>query len=152
MPGNPTTPGRPLARVLADDPLLAGWDRRRRDEAKVTTAVRGELPRPLAPHVTAWLPAPARLELVATTGAVAAALRLRLPAVRSALERKGWDFRDIRVRVQPGLPAAVPTKSVPRQWDSAQGAALGTLAETLPEGPLKAAVAGWLRRAGRQGR
>lgn len=148
MPAPPTT-GRPLARVLADDPLLAAWDRRRRDEAKATADVRAELPRPLAPHVAAWLPAPGQLELVVGTGAVAAALRLRLPAVRSALEREGWDFRDIRVRVQPGVPREITPKNVPRQWDSLQAPALSRLASSLPDGPLKAAVGRWLRRAGR---
>lgn len=149
MPEKPNTTGTPIARVLADDPILAGWQRRRRDEARLTEVLRGELPRPLAPHVAAWIPAPEQLELVATTGAVAAALRLRLPAVRSALEREGWNFRDIRVRVQPGAPRQAAVKPVIRQWDSAQAPALRALADQLPDGPLKSAVAGWLERARR---
>lgn len=149
MPGFPVIPGRPIARVLADDPVLADWIRRHRDEAKATRIARGALPRPLAPHVAAWLPAPDRLELCASTGTVAAALRLRLPAVRSAFEREGWDFREFRVRVQPA-PVAPPTgKVVSRQWDRSQTAALSALADGLSEGPLKAAVTGWLRRTGR---
>lgn len=145
-------PATPIARVLADDPLLAGWTRRLRDEAKVTGAVRGVLPRTLAPHVAAWLPAPGKVELVASTGTVASALRLRLPAVRAALEREGWDFRDIRLRVQPGADSLKPMNIVPRQWDSAQTPALAALADNLPDGPLKAAVAGWLARSGRLSR
>ena len=149
MPGKPPTPGTPLARVLADDPLLAAWDRRRRQEARVTQAVQRALPRPLAAHVAAQLPAPDRLDLVVATGTLAAALRLRLPAVRSALEREGLEFRDFRVRVQPGVVPEPAKKSVPRQWDRRQKPALDELAATLPDGPLKAAVAGWLRRSGR---
>lgn len=152
MPAGRASPGRPLARVLADDPILAAWNRRLRDEAKVTATVCSELPRALAPHVAAWLPEAGRIELVATTGAVAAALRLRLPAVRTALEREGWDFRDFRLRVQPGSTSRRTVNTVVRQWDRAQAPALAALADSLPEGPLKSAVAGWLKRSGRRGR
>jgi hypothetical protein len=141
--------GRSLARILDDDPQVAAWNRRRREEAAVTKAIGTVLPRPLAAHVAALLPTPDRLDLVASTGTVAAALRQRLPAVRRALGREGVDFREIRVRVQP-VPAAEPGRKVlPRQWDSAQLPALRHLAETLPPGPLAAAVRRWLRRAGR---
>jgi hypothetical protein len=102
--------------------------------------------------VAAWLPAPGKVELVTSTGAIAAALRLRLPAVRSALEREGWDSRDIRVRVQPAPASPDTAKTVPRQWDSAQTPALAALADSLPDGPLKAAIAGWLDRSGRRRR
>lgn len=141
--------GRPLARILDDDPQVAAWNRRRRDEAAVTRAIGSVLPRPLAAHVAALLPAPEHLDLVAPTGAVAAALRQRLPAVRVALEREGLDFREIRVRVQPGPAPEPPRKVLPRQRDSAQLPALGRLADGLPPGPLQAAVRRWLRRAGR---
>jgi len=149
MPGKPLPSGRPIARVLSDDPLLAAWNRRRRDEAEVTRAVHAALPRPLAAHVAALVPAPGRLELVVTTGTVAAALRQRLPAVQSALGREGMEFREVRVRVQPASVRHEERKLLPRQWDSSQRAALQGLAESLPAGPLKAAVAAWLRRSGR---
>ena len=149
MPGKALASGRPIARILDDDPLVAGWNRRRREEAAVTKAIGSVLPRPLAAHVAALLPTPDRLDLVAPTGAVAAALRQRLPAVQQALGREGLDFREIRVRVQPGLVPELPKKILPRQLDSAQFPALGRLAETLPAGPLQAAVRRWLRRAGR---
>ena len=135
--------------MLSDDPLLAAWNRRRRDEAEVTRAVHAALPRPLAAHVAALVPAPGRLELVVTTGTVAAALRQRLPAVQSALGREGMEFREVRVRVQPVAVRREERKILPRQWDKAQRTALETLADTLPEGPLKAAVSGWLRRSAR---
>lgn len=149
MPGKPLPPGRPLARVLADDPLLAAWNRRRRDETRVLRAVHAALPRPLATHVAALLPEPDRLDLVATTGTIAAALRHRLPAVRMALGREGMEFREVRVRVQPASVRQAERKVLPRQWDSAQKTALEGLAVSLPDGPLKAAVAGWLKRSGR---
>ena len=82
-------------------------------------------------------------------GAIAAALRQRLPAVRAALGREGIEFREVRVRVQPVAIRREERKILPRQWDKTQKAALETLADTLPEGPLKAAVSGWLRRSAR---
>jgi hypothetical protein len=149
MPDKALASGRPLARILDDDPQVAAWNRRRREEAKVAKAIGSVLPRPLAAHVAVLISAPDRLDLVAPTGTVAAALRQRLPAVREALGREGWDFREIRVRVQPVPGPAVSPKTVVRQRDSAQLPALGRLAETLPDGPLQAAVRRWLRRAGR---
>lgn len=149
MPKEALASGRPLARVLADDPQVAAWDRRRRDEAAVAKAIGTVLPRPLAAHVAALLPAPDRLDLVASTGTIAAALRQRLPAVRTALGHEGWDFRDIRVRVQPGVAPEPARKPLPRQWDSAQKPALAGLERDLPPGPLKTALARWLARAGR---
>jgi hypothetical protein len=95
------------------------------------------------------LPTPDRLDLVAPTGTVAAALRQRLPAVREALGREGVDFREIRVRVQPVPMPEEAKKTLPRQWDSAQAPALSRLAESLPAGPLQAAVRRFLRRAPR---
>ena len=141
--------GRSLARILDDDPLVADWNRRRREEAAVTRAIGTVLPRPLAAHVAALLPESDRLDLVAPTGTVAAALRQRLPAVRQALEHEGLDFREIRVRVQPGVVPEPPAKPLPRQRDNEQLPALGRLADTLPPGPLQSAVRRWLRRAGR---
>ena len=127
MPKEALASGRPLARVLADDPQVAAWDRRRRDEAAVAKAIGTVLPRPLAAHVAALLPAPDRLDLVAPTGTVAAALRQRLPAVQAALAREGMDFREVRVRVQPVLAPEPERKILPRQRDSAYLPALERL-------------------------
>ena len=112
-------------------------------------ALGGVLPRPLADSVSALLPAPDRLDLVAPTGTVAAALRQRLPTVRAALAREGMEFREVRVRVQPVPTREPPAKPVVRQRDSAQLPALERLAADLPPGPLRAAVKNWLRRSGR---
>ena len=149
MPGKALASGRSLARILDDDPLLVAWNRRRREEAAVMKAIAVVLPRPLAAHVAALLPAPDRLDLVAPTGTVAAALRQRLPAVQAALAREGMDFREVRVRVQPVLAPEPIRKSLPRQRDSAYLPALERLEANLPPGELRQAVRRVLRRAGR---
>ena len=149
MPGKALESGRSLARILDDDPLLVAWNRRRREEAAVMKAIAVVLPRPLAAHVAALLPAPDRLDLVAPTGTVAAALRQRLPAVQAALAREGMDFREVRVRVQPVLAPEPERKILPRQRDSAYLPALERLEANLPPGELRQAVRRVLRRAGR---
>jgi hypothetical protein len=149
MPGKALASGRSLARILDDDPLLVAWNRRRREEAAVMKAIAVVLPRPLAAHVAALLPAPDRLDLVAPTGTVAAALRQRLPAVQAALAREGMDFREVRVRVQPVLAPEPKRKIVPRQRDSAYIPALERLEASLGPGELRQAVRRVLRRAGR---
>ena len=87
------------------------------------------------------------LELAASAGAIAAALRQRAPDLRAALVQNGWDFTEIRVRVQVAGRTSPAQKIQKRQWDSANAAPLFDLAPTLPEGPLKAAIARWARRA-----
>lgn len=149
MPGKALASGRSLARILDDDPLLVAWNRRRREEAAVMKAIAVVLPRPLAAHVAALLPAPDRLDLVAPTGTVAAALRQRLPAVQAALAREGMDFREVRVRVQPVIAPEPERKILPRQRDSAYIPALERLEASLPPGELRQAVRRVLRRAGR---
>jgi len=149
MPGKALASGRSLARILDDDPLLVAWNRRRREEAAVMKAIAVVLPRPLAAHVAALLPAPDRLDLVAPTGTVAAALRQRLPAVQAALAREGMDFREVRVRVQPVLAPEPERKVLPRQRDNAYLPALERLEANLPPGELRQAVRRVLRRAGR---
>ena len=149
MPGKALASGRSLARILDDDPLLVAWNRRRREEAAVMKAIAVVLPRPLAAHVAALLPAPDRLDLVAPTGTVAAALRQRLPAVQAALAREGMDFREVRVRVQPVLAPEPERKVLPRQRDNAYLPALERLEANLPPGELREAVRRVLRRAGR---
>ena len=87
------------------------------------------------------------LELAASAGAIAATLRQRAPDLRAALARDGCDFTEIRVRVQVAGMTGSAQKPVPRQWDSARAAPLFELADGLADGPLKAALARWSRRA-----
>ncbi len=87
------------------------------------------------------------LEIAAGAGAIAATLRQRAPDLRAALARDGWDFTEIRIRVQVAGLAVTTGKPQPRQWDSRDAAPLFELADRLPDGPLKAALTRWSRRA-----
>jgi hypothetical protein len=138
---------RPLARVLEADPQLADWTARQRREATLTRLVRKHLPRPVAERVSVTALGPRVLELGAGGGAVAAAVRQRLPDLRAALAREGVDVAEIRVRVQvvttrPG-PGPVPRRTL----DSRAAAPLFDLADRLSSGPLKDALSRWSRRA-----
>jgi hypothetical protein len=143
----------PLARILAEDPALAAWVERQRLCDRVTAHVRGTLPRALAPLVRVASCEEGRVELAAQAGAVAAALRQRGPAILAALRREGWDFTEVRVRVQVGGARLAPGKSATNQRDASGARALFGLASALPEGPLRASLERWSRRArGRSGR
>ena len=139
---------RPLARVLESDPQIADWTARQRREATLTRLVRKHLPRPVAERVSVTALGPRVLELGAGGGAIAAAVRQRLPDLRAALAREGVDVAEIRVRVQvviarPG-PGPVPPR---RTLDSRAAAPLFDLADRLSSGPLKDALSRWSRRA-----
>ena len=138
---------RTLAGVLQSEPDLAGWAARHRREAELTLLVRKHLPRPIAERVRVTGTREGALELAAGSGAIAAALRQRAPDLRLSLARDGCDFTEIRVRVQVGSSAEVREKHIRHQWDSREAAPLFALADRLADGPLKAAIAGWSRRA-----
>ncbi len=87
------------------------------------------------------------LELAASAGAIAATLRQRAPQLRESLAREGFDFAEVRVRVQVAGAGSIQRKAALRQWDTADAAPLFALADRLPDGPLKAALARWSRRA-----
>jgi hypothetical protein len=87
------------------------------------------------------------LELAASSGAIAAAVRQRTPELLAALRREGWDFTEVRVRVQVrGLPAS-PVKAAANHRDASGATALFDLSGKLADGPLRAAIARWSRRA-----
>jgi hypothetical protein len=136
-----------LGRVIATDPSFAEWSARLRNEIELTRIVRRHLPRPIADRVRVSGAADGVLELAASAGAIAAAVRQRAPQLRASLARAGRDFTEIRVRVQVAGIGAIEKKPTPRQWDTADAAPLFELADRLPDGPLKAALAGWSRRA-----
>ena len=119
-------PHRLLARVLESESQLAG---------------------PIAERVRVTDTRGGVLELAATAGAIAATLRQRAPDLRAALARDGWDFTEIRVRVQVAGGPRLEEKHLMRQWDSSSAAPIFELAGQLPEGPLKAALTRWSRRA-----
>ena len=139
---------QPLSKVIATDAKLAAWQARRAREEALTGLVRRHLPRQLGDRMRASAAGQGQLELVASAGAVAAALRQRLPDLLATLQREGLDCSGIRVRVQVGRTRDVAPKALRNQIDKTAAAPLASLAADLPPGPLKAALARLLRRAG----
>jgi hypothetical protein len=139
---------KPLARILADDAQIAAWYDRMAQEMRLTTAVRRVLPRALADRVRVAEAAPEALTLGVAAGAVAAVVRQRSPDILAGLRREGFDFTELRVRVQVRTEAPAPHKPAGNQKGRVDSAHLRQLAATLPPGPLKAAVERLVRRAG----
>jgi hypothetical protein len=137
----------PIARVLAEDPALAAWVERQRLCEQVTAHMRGALPRALASLVRVASCEGGRLELAAQAGAVAAAVRQRGPAIQDALCREGWDFTEVRVRVQVAGRGPAPGKSMSNQRDASGARALFGLAPQLSQGPLRETLERWSRRS-----
>ena len=137
---------KPITQVLASDATLAAWSERQRLEARLTAAVRNHLPRPVGAQVRA-IAADARcLELATGAGAIAATVRQRGPDLLAALRREGWDFTEIRVRVQVRPSPGQPVKSTANQRDASAAGSLFELAERLTEGPLRRSLTRWSRR------
>lgn len=137
---------QPLQRILVADPALAAWDTRMRRELALTCVVRSGLPRQLATRIRVVDAERETLEIVADSGAVAAAVRQRLPGVLSQLAKDGHEFTGIRLRVQVRAAAEIPVKTPPNPIDKVGIAPLTRLAATLAPGPLKASVDRLLRR------
>jgi hypothetical protein len=138
-------PLKPLRRVLEADPQFRAWNERRvRDEA-LLRAVRRLLPRPVAERILVHDAGSSTLQLVTSAGAIASVVRQRGPELCAALARDGWQFSRIVVRVQPPFMPLSLAENVPRQWDSTSRRPVAKLAAELPPGPLKAALARFLR-------
>jgi hypothetical protein len=137
-----------LCRILEANPTVASWDARRRREEALTSLVRRHLPRPLADRVRVIDAEGPELQLAVEAGAIAAIVRQRTPDFLAAMQRDGWQFTGIRVRVQVRLPPAARHKIEINQPDKESLQGLAGLARTLPPGPLKTALARFLRRAG----
>jgi len=138
---------QPLVRVFERDPQIASWAARAKQESALTAAVRHLLPRPLAGRVRVAGAHEAVLELAVAAGAVAAVVRQRTPLLIAALRHEGWDFNEIRIRVQVGGSLQPNQKIVSRQLDANATAALSTLESRLPDGPLRHSIARWRLRA-----
>jgi hypothetical protein len=138
---------RPLASVLETESEFADWSTRHREELALTRLLRRHLPRPIADRVRVTDARGGVLELAANAGAIAATLRQRAADLRAALARDGVDVTEIRVRVQVVAITAPPDKRQLHQWDSRHATPLFELADRLTDGPLKAALARWSRRA-----
>ncbi len=137
---------QPLQRILAADPALAAWDARRRREVALTAIVRRHLPRPLAERIRVADERGPELNLIADAGAIAAVARQRAPDLLAELQREGCEFTSIRVRVQVAAGPARTEKPLVKQIDRSALRPLATLARDLPSGPLKTALARFLRR------
>ena len=137
-----------LQRILAADPVLAAWEARRRREALLTAIVRRHLPRPLAERIRVAEERGPELNLIADAGAIAAVARQRAPDLLAELQREGCEFTSIRVRVQVAGAGPRIQKPALKQIDRGALRTLGTLAQELPAGPLKVALARFLRRVG----
>ncbi len=136
----------PIATILDRDVTLSAWAERHRLELRLTATLRDHLPRPVAMQVRVSSTAAGCLELAASGGAIAAAVRQRAPELLAALQREGWDFTEIRVRVQVrGLPVPA-AKPAANHRDAAGAAALFDLSGRLADGPLRDALARWSRR------
>jgi hypothetical protein len=138
---------RPLGNVLESDARLAQWTARQRQEAALTKLVRRHLPRALAERVRVAGMHDGVVELSASGGAIAAALRQRATALPEMLRRDGLSVTSVRVRVAVTRGAAAPERPPARNLDAAAAASLFDLARQLPDGPLRDALARWSRRA-----
>ena len=136
-----------LAKILDRDATLSAWVDRHREELRLTAALRDHLPRPVAAQVRVSSASSGVLTLSGSSGAIAAAVRQRTPELLAALRREGWDFTEIKVRVQVRGLAGQPVKSAGNQRDASDAHALFDLSAKLPDSPLRASLQRWSRRA-----
>jgi hypothetical protein len=141
-------PIKPLSRVLAGDAQIGAWHERMQRESRLTAAVRRYLPRALADRVRVAAADSPTLTLAVPAGAVAAVVRQRLPDLLAGLRREGHDFTQITVRTQVVGYPQVPSKQTKNQTPRPNAASLRALAEALPAGPLRDAIARLARRTG----
>jgi hypothetical protein len=136
----PSTTAKTLSRIVADDPALAAWNRRRTQDAALLAVVAEVLPRTLTDEIAIADAASGELVIAGSSGAVAAVVRQRTPELRAALANKGWDFTAIRVVVQPRIRPAERSQPLALPLDAAAIPALSALADRLPHGPLRDSV------------
>ncbi len=139
---------QPLARILATDTQLSAWYARMQRESRLTTAVRRLLPRALADRVRVADATTQELHLAVAAGAVAAVVRQRTPDILAGLRREGLDFTELRVRVQVKGETALSGKISQNQRAKVDMTSFRQLADSLPQGPLRAALERLARRCG----
>jgi hypothetical protein len=110
--------------------------------------VRQCLPRAFADRVRAAETSTTTLVLAVSAGAISAVVRQRSPDLLASLRQGGWDFTELRVRVQVGVGPPEPTKSNKIQRDRVDTLAMGRLAHALPPGPLRTSIERLMRRGG----
>jgi len=119
-------------------------------EAALTAVIRRVVPRPLAERVRVADARGGVLELAVAAGAAATVIRQRTPDMTVALRREGWDFTEIRIRVQVRAAERSAEKRFSNQVDVSKLHPLFRLADTLGDSPLKQSLERWRRRV--QGR
>jgi len=135
----------PIDRIVEGNAQLKAWNDRRQREQAMFSTLRRVLPRPIAERLYITISDGSVLELATGAGAIASVVRQRAPEIVSALQRDGWQFSGIRVRTQPRSMPLSLEKPERRQWDSVSRQPLVALQRTLSPGPLKAALARFLR-------
>jgi hypothetical protein len=131
---------RPLGHILSAETTFAGFLDRRRNELAILHHVRRNLPPALAAQVGIAAVEPPELALLASSGAVGALLRQRVPDLVEKLAHAGWQFTGIRVRVQPRPPPRSPKKRMVKQLDGLSAATLRAHAKRLADPELAAAL------------
>ena len=131
---------RPLGHILSAETTFAGFLDRRRNELAILHHVRRNLPPALAAQVGIAAVEPPELALLASSGAVGALLRQRVPDLVEKLAHAGWQFTGIRVRVQPRPPPRSRKKHMIKQLDGLSAATLRAHAERLADPELAAAL------------
>jgi hypothetical protein len=144
MPRSP----QPIKHIVAADATLAAWEARRHREAALTGLLTRHLPRSLAQRVRVVDATGTELVIAADAGAIAAAVKQRIPDLLAALVREGCQFSVIRIRVQVRVEPDHQVKSTSNHIDRSSIQSLIKLSRDLPEGALKAALARFVRRAG----
>jgi hypothetical protein len=124
-------------RLLGADSTLAAWDARRQREEALTGIVRRLLPRPLATRIRVADARNSQLELAADAGAVAAIARQRSADLLSELQREGWEFTSIRVRVQVRVDPPPVRKALANPLDRSSLQPLSALARDLRQKVLQ---------------
>jgi len=138
---------RPLALIVTEDATLAAWHARLQRENLLTAIVRRHLPRALADRVRVAETGLGTLTLVVAAGAVAAVIRQRTPDLLNGLRREGWDFTELRLRVQVGVAGRKQDQPLSIHRTRFDSAPLHRLARSLSDGPLKRAVLNLAQRA-----
>jgi len=131
---------RPLRQILAGDATLARWAERQQRDQDVLQRARKQLPPALAAQLEAVSAGAQELLLIATSGAAAALLRQRAPALLASLQHGGWKFTVIRVRVQARSARGDRSKLYAKQIDAKAASALRRGAETIADPALAAAL------------
>lgn len=131
---------RPLRQILSTESTLVGLFERRQRELAILQRVRDGLPPALAAQVGIADGRPPELALAAGSGAAAGLLRQRIPVLLQILQRAGWEFTGIQVRVQARSRCDLSPKSIVKQLDMASAQALRTRAGALDDPNLAAAM------------